>query len=1436
MATAFLPSPGATEQPTAPTSETPLETVGALMRDPEFSALPYIERVAKFVQRSNKDPEFRKLSDADKQGIASIVLRHGETQGEMTVRPQVGGDVATPPQQGILAAPAEAGPSGSPDLLARGAALLRALPRDIAEAAEPVRERYIIPDESPPVRERYIIPDEPEPDAVPTGTPPRDYIGSATRILGGGGIQGTATGLGLPADLLNTIGQGTKWVAETGMGVPHDLWTLPQIPGGREDWMGLARTVLTKLDIDPKSILEPQGGLERFAQGVIREAVGAALPVGVVGGMVKLANMSVNGWPALEAFLHSGAPEAKRLINLLPENPSVLETLAAVPYGTLVGIQAKYGALQGIGSELAGAMTASPEQPGGSEIARVIGGLIGATGPALFQQSAKLVSAIAQAARRARNNPAQVEQDLMQGIAVALQRDPRALPNLREAEQVAQQFPDMPITLGQASNNPDLLTTEARLTHKVPGLSADVAMARQAVGRETGAAAEAGIARVAGEGQLGAVQEEAARQQQGLFASQEAARQAEEAAAARALEREAARVAVRQARAKSLAAEAKRLRDAMRTSLVEEATGTVEAANARQAFVLQHAERERALQNTAIADAESKAAELAARLRGAGVSNGDIQQRAGSIVLAARRQALNEATQSSARLYRQVNPGTPLLETIQSAELDALGRPVRDLHRDLVEIRQFARDNNLPVPPQATGTIRALESRAQRIASGQPPPMLAFGSAAESQVMPKDLELQRFIYRMGGIRRDAAFPSEAEALLSPKEIGRRGQTPLLHKNGLSLQEMAEQAQEAGFLHTADTSELLDALRESIGGRPVYSRSNSRIDAILGEMLGETPSAGPSIALSAATELPFDQTPLTFMEAHGLRSRLLQAERETRDRRVRALAQNAREHLDHLMQIMVENAGTPEVMERYRTAQNYWKEHVLPFASGAMGRVGGPVSPALETVVSRFWHTRPGHVTDLQQFHRLLGDYPQAVEAVRDVARNELYLAAVKETPEGLLRFDAGKAQAWAKAHEAQLALMPELRDEFTTLMGQQRQIEIVKERARALDALLAQDITDATEEVTQATKQAEQVFKSTEPGTKPITLSPTTPSNDPRLAGQQAQQRLAPLVGQVEMTEKVAQHAQREGPAAIAQMRKINAQQMAELLAAQQAEQRAFSQRPLAQMLGPDYQEKLRHMMGLKGTMRQRAVLGLAEDVLATGNPEVREGLLHGLWDAYLQNLPKNTEYVANSRIPLHNPEALQQFVTDFAPAIRRLGGEEFVTDLTQIARALRIALRHNTAGTDLYPAMNEIGRGAAALRILAGKTASLTAGAITGTLGNAALSGATGGAVALPSNVAPLVGAALWYTMGAPFREWALHGGEARIHLVQQLLQDKLFHPDIAHTIALLQRGNAPVGDVLPRLYIHLLNLGKTTDGPVPAPILPTDSTIPARERGAPQ
>lgn len=85
------------------------------------------------------------------------------------------------------------------------------------------------------------------------------------------------------------------------------------------------------------------------------------------------------------------------------------------------------------------------------------------------------------------------------------------------------------------------------------------------------------------------------------------------------------------------------------------------------------------------------------------------------------------------------------------------------------------------------------------------------------------VELQSWIRKQGGLRLEGEeLHGEFAALVQRKESGAAGL--LNNRSGKSAQQLAEAAQEAGYIPTADKESLLDALRQSVNeGKGIYTQ-------------------------------------------------------------------------------------------------------------------------------------------------------------------------------------------------------------------------------------------------------------------------------------------------------------------------------------------------------------------------------------------------------------------------------------------------------------------------------------------------------------------------------------------------------------------------------------------------------------------------------------
>jgi len=147
----------------------------------------------------------------------------------------------------------------------------------------------------------------------------------------------------------------------------------------------------------------------------------------------------------------------------------------------------------------------------------------------------------------------------------------------------------------------------------------------------------------------------------------------------------------------------------------------------------------------------------------------------------------------------------------------------------------------------------------------------------------QEQELQQFIRKQGGIKlTDEELQGEFSGLLSRKETGTSGLQN--NRSGKTAQQIAEAAQEQGYIPTADKESLLEALRQSVTeGKPVYRQG---MEPVTGEPANVTaqatrlPGAKPQRASQVlfqrlddvAGSAPVDMSPL-HQAAAGVREQL-----------------------------------------------------------------------------------------------------------------------------------------------------------------------------------------------------------------------------------------------------------------------------------------------------------------------------------------------------------------------------------------------------------------------------------------------------------------------------------------------------------------------------------------------------------------------------------
>ena len=1279
------------------------------------------------------------------------------------------------------------------------------------------------------------------------GTP-----GFFKRTVLGGVTQGLINLAGAPADLLNLPGAALNSVTSYLTMAPQMLGQtpgetssqlqqgLPQMPGGSADINRVVRQQLASRGINPEDLLDPQGGVERFVQAVVREGTGAVVPVGIVGGVAKLAALPARSIPAIARTINLAETAGAR------GGISVLDAIAQADLSQIAAWQALYGGLAGAGGETAVAAF------GDNPYARALGQLFGGLSPEAVKIVAGLGSKLPKLFQQFSKDPEAFQRAVNAMVMEELQKTRATVePRLDAAVRVQGQTGETPFTLGQATGNPTLQRTEPLVAGRSPDAATQLAtvrqnqqtqLATQAEQRVNAATQGAGMENVspllqqqrqaeldamalresqatsaltqAREGMLGDAQAQTTAARERVTEETRRAQEVSQKAADRARQAEGRVVPVEQ----QLVGE--------RQTVLARATERTQTAQDQfvdaqmQASILQNQMQAK------VAQAEADAAAEVQRLRQAGVPSEAIDYQSGQVVRTAVQKQLSTNQAAASRLYQAVDP------------FDQTRGPLESLYPDLAGIATAAQEAGQPVPDAVRRVLKAMEVRARRYqeegiealaTARQPGPLpQAPMTARELRNLPDtDVELQTFIRRKKGINSaEAELLSELRALTSPKETGTTG---LLNRNGLSLQHMAEEAQQAGFIKHPETTELLTALDESLRTGKKYSDANSRLDSILGEPLGG-PTLDPGFFLSGDPAAQMAATPITFMELHRLKSQLLAAQREASDPTLRRTLKNVVDTVERKMEILAEDSGDVGLFTRYRAAQDLYKRTVVPFygpgpGAEVLARTNGVYRVPNENVVARFWHSAgQGAHSDAAAFNRLIGTDQEARAALETYAANELYLTAA---PTG--RLDLKAAERWRLAHETQLAMYPEIAARFRTVADLEQRVKDVQ--AAAVELRLGQEalVAPLSQAATTAERSEQAVQAAIQPGARPVVPEGGRAFTPQQAAASEAQQQLAPYAAtvteaqrQASQARQIATDAERGGQQFVraaeqeatqaerqqqaiqtavqpgarrvvpeggqaftpAQTAASQAQQrlaplqadLAAIQAENAARRKAIDLHITSQLMGEDAPQRLEQILGRKGLDRQRALMEVVDVVQS--DPQAQRGFLHGLWDAYKARATKPVSGLPGLDIPFQDPTQLRAFLTEYKDVLTRLAGPQFVDDLNVIAMGVEMAGSRVQGGADL--------------------TKTLTA---------------TSRMQRTTQRMLPLIGlggGGLWgYAIGQGMREWLAGSQGIRAQLVNAAFAEALFNPDLAATLALLRKPGATPAQVAPRLYIHGFYLG---------------------------
>lgn len=247
--------------------------------------------------------------------------------------------------------------------------------------------------------------------------------------------------------------------------------------------------------------------------------------------------------------------------------------------------------------------------------------------------------------------------------------------------------------------------------------------------------------------------------------------------------------------------------------------------------------------------------------------------------------------------------------------------------------------------------------------------------------------LLQAIRKHGGLNLNSAGGMNQEIA----EFGRRqaGTTGLVSRNGKTIDRMAELMHERGFISSPDPSDLLDAMRANLSGRPVYAA----------DVAEDSFRAGIERAMGDAPGAEKVAKPVTWREVQNLRSSLNdkwdEAQRFNRTREAAALKKMI-DSIDERVELVASGRGTTAEAFPPDVAQN-WSEAIAAHAAkkqrfdtgpqAAMFRRGGDNLPAVQggEVPRRFFNANASQVQDAKGFRQLVQDDPALIQDLRRYA-------------------------------------------------------------------------------------------------------------------------------------------------------------------------------------------------------------------------------------------------------------------------------------------------------------------------------------------------------------------------------------------------------------------------------------------------------------------
>ena len=764
-----------------------------------------------------------------------------------------------------------------------------------------------------------------------------------------------------------------------------------------------------------------------------------------------------------------------------------------------------------------------------------------------------------------------------------------------------------------------------------------------------------------------------------------------------------------------------------------------------------------------------------------GEPQGPLRERLGGAIRAGVKKAWKALQSETGKLSRAVDPHRNIedaagtfydaavgLKSSIDANMKDIAAP-RSLNNFLFSLRKRAlEDKGIPftIPPISDTMAQSVENSA--------------------------LDLETLVRKLGGIKTEGEELTGELRALTNRETGTTGLVN--NKSGKPLQDVANAAQEAGLLDTADTQELIDVLNDSVvRGVKRYSRFIDGEQQLFARYGGDGIVQEMETAAEQLTPDDFRNVNLTFRDMMDLRSRILYERRAlvgNEHARERQLLNQFEETVWNKMKLMAQKAaaeGDPSVLQRYDDFRSFYQQNIGKFTSGigedilARERYSAVDKIPDAELVSRAWLSGDRSRAPLQQVLAILSDNnpesTSAIDALWTYVTNDFYKKVVNQDTKAVI---PKNYKAWMDRHALQLDLLPpSLRDQLTTTHGLHGVVEEVRNRANVWAQNLLGIQTTAEEQAAQKIGAAESVLKE----------------------AQKSQQAVAKQAG-----EDVGKAASRVDQLSRARQKVLDD--------AEQQFQKAkgeYLKTAVGSVMGSDNPEQAIHAILQRDTYaRNRDLLALFK--AAGDNDQATQGILWLIWQDFAhKNLPTGTPATA-AGTPILDPGKLQQFLNEYKPVIMRAIPDQ-TKDLQTIATGIAMARSGEKLPSGIKGKLPPA---------LAPDTSDIYQWAREAI------------------GIRPVVGVSvgLAYLLNHPLIGLGILGGGLyanlwnRLHDAQKLrLVGSIFsEADAAKTVALMMTPTKKPSLFLPRIYTTMINLGvgSRTDEPGP--------TAQAQPQGGPQ